>query len=73
MRIQNEKRPAREEFRVMVTLGGSMAAGSWSTSPNRYWMVALVVLINNFQFTPMVFVNPGIEVNVVSIRSPAYM
>ena len=36
-------------------------------------MVALVVLINNFQFTPMVFVNPGIEVNVVSIRSPAYM
>jgi len=36
-------------------------------------MVALVVLINNFQFTPMVFVNPGIGVNVVSIRSPAYM
>jgi len=61
-----------QEFRKMVALGESTTAGGWSTSPDRCWVPVLANLINDFQSTPMDFVNSGIGANVISPRSLSY-
>ena len=61
-----------EEFRKLVTLGESITAGGWSTSPERCWVSLLVALINDFQSGPVELFNAGIGANVISTRSPSY-
>lgn len=61
-----------DEFEKMVALGESTTAGGWSTAPDRCWVSVLAALINDFQSTPMSFVNSGIGANVISSRSPCY-
>lgn len=61
-----------DEFEKMVALGESTTAGGWSTAPERCWVSVLAALINDFQSTPMSFVNSGIGANVISSRSPCY-
>ncbi len=61
-----------EAFGKMVALGESTTAGGWSTSPDRCWVSVLANLINEFQSTPVAFVNSGIGANVISTKSPAY-
>ena len=59
-------------FRKMVALGESTTAGGWSTSPDRCWVPLLAALVNDFQETPMEYVNSGIGANVISKQSPGY-
>jgi lysophospholipase L1-like esterase len=61
-----------DEFRKLVTLGESITAGGWSTSPQRCWASVLATLINDFQATPVTLFNAGIGANVISTRSPSY-
>jgi lysophospholipase L1-like esterase len=69
---EQEKDLHPEEFRKMVSLGDSITAGGWSTSPDRCWVSLLTRLINDFQTRPMECVNAGIGANVISTRSPVY-
>ncbi|NPV08942.1 MAG: SGNH/GDSL hydrolase family protein [Anaerolineae bacterium] len=62
-----------EEFRKLVVLGESTAAGGWSTRPERCWASILAALINDLQAEPVVLVNSAIGGNVVSARSAHYV
>lgn len=61
-----------EEFRKLVTLGASITAGGWSTSPERCWASLLVSMINDYQSKPVALFNAGLGANVISTRSPCY-
>ena len=60
------------EFRVLVTLGESITAGGWSSSPDRCWASRLAALISDVQSRPVELFNAGIGANVISTRSPCY-
>lgn len=62
----------RDEFGLMVTLGESITAGGWSSSPERCWPSRLAALISDVQSEPITLVNSGIGANVISTRSTAY-
>lgn len=62
----------KDEFRRMVTIGTSITAGGWSTSPDRCWASVLAAMISDIQFAPVELLNMGIGANVISIRSAAY-
>lgn len=44
---------APAEFRKLVVLGDSIAAGGWSTSREGCWVSRLATLINDFQWNPV--------------------
>ena len=60
------------EFRRLVTIGDSITAGGWSTSPERCWASLLADLINRFQPKPIRLYNVGIGGNVISTKSTGY-
>lgn len=61
------------EFRRLVTIGESITAGGWSTSPERCWASLLADLISRFQSKPVRLHNVGIGANVLSTKSAAYV
>jgi len=61
-----------KEFRTLVTLGASMTAGGWASSPDRCWARLLTGMINDVQRVPMQLINVGIGANVISTKSPMY-
>lgn len=62
----------REPFRVLVTLGESTTAGSWSSTRDRCWASVLDALISDFQDVPVTLFNAGIGANVISDRVSVY-
>ena len=62
----------KREFRKMVTLGASIAAGGWSSSRELCWASQLARLISEFQHEPVHLINSGIGANLISARSPGY-
>lgn len=61
-----------KEFRVLFTLGDSIAAGGWSSCRERGWAQLLASQINEVQRTPVQLVNLGIGANVLSTKSAGY-
>ena len=60
------------EFRVLFTLGDSIAAGGWSSCRERGWAQLLARQINEVQRVPVQVVNLGIGANVISTKSAGY-
>jgi len=60
------------EFRVLFTLGDSIAAGGWSSCRERGWAHLLARQINEVQRIPVQLVNLGIGANVISTKSAGY-
>lgn len=60
------------EFRTMIVLGDSIAAGGNATSRERGWAHVLARQINECQRVPVQLINAGIGANVLSARSAGY-
>jgi lysophospholipase L1-like esterase len=60
------------EFRLLVTLGESITAGGWSSSPERCWASRLATMVSDVQSRPVELFNAGIGANVISTHSPCY-